>query len=149
MVSETALSRSESPGSFLLLRRLPRKETRSRAAHFFSKDGLCFNCSVWLSLFYLRGQDGSQGSAPEFSFPIIDKGAASQGRDDTSARFQERQRPRHLLSRHKSVFRGTRRNLQLHHPSAREKQLHFATHCSHTFRFALLWKVKAVEGKSG
>lgn len=52
MVSETALSCSESPGSFLLLRRLPRKETRSRAAHFFSKDGLCFNCSVWLSLFF-------------------------------------------------------------------------------------------------
>lgn len=51
MVSETALSCSESPGSFLLLRRLPRKETRSRAAHFFSKDGLRFNCSVWLSLF--------------------------------------------------------------------------------------------------
>lgn len=76
-----------------LPRSLPRKEMRSLAVPFFTKGMLHTNCctSARSPSFYLWGHDGLQGSAPELSSLIIDKGAQSQGRDvDTSFCFSGR-----------------------------------------------------------
>lgn len=80
-----------------------RNEGLSRALRHKGRTSL----SLWhfgpLS-FYLWGHDGLQGSAPELSFPVIDKGAQSPYICLLSGNAKSP--PCHLLSAHRSAFRG-------------------------------------------
>ena len=95
MVPETVFLGSESTGSFLFLNPLPRKEMRGRAAHFFTKDVLHFNCGTPAhSLFTSEAMMAYRALLLNFLFQLLTKGH----KVDTSAHFQETQSPPTLPS---------------------------------------------------